>query len=166
MAGLVLALAVIAFGAWYRSSWDQRRIENNLASMLKLVCKEQAESVIVSVSKIRKAAAHLDDRVSIDFGGALPALESRNSCIAFLQQVRTQATSLSVKTYDRKTILATDKRRATMTLTMGAVVKYAGETRKEFREVRIEWAKKEHDWLIREAAVVQTIQPPPFSTVE
>lgn len=162
----VLVFALIALGSWYRSTWDLRRIEKNMTSLLKLASKEQAESVVVSVAKTRKAATYLDEQVSIDFGGLLPGIEGRNACISFLQQTRTMATSLAIKTHDRKTVLAADRQEAAMNLTMEVTVKYAGETAREFRELRIEWVKKKRDWLIREAAVVQTIRPPLFSTVE
>ena len=162
----ILVFALLALGSWYRSSRDLRRIEKNMASLLKLASKEQAESVVASVAKTRRAAAYLDEQVSVDFGGLLPGIEGRNACISFLQQTRTMATSLAIKTHDKKTVLAVDRQEATMNLTMEVTVKYAGETAREFREVRIEWVKKNRDWLIRKAAVVQTIRPPLFSTVD
>ena len=166
LAGSLLALALIAFGVWYRSTWDRRRIENNLSSILELVGKGQAESAILSLSKTRKAVAYLDDRVSVHFGGELADLDSRNACAVFLHQMRALATSLTVNTYDRKTTLSADRRQAVMNLTVEALVQYAGEANREVRKAQIDWIKTEGDWLIRKAAVVQPIQPPRSSTVE
>jgi hypothetical protein len=157
---IVLALLLAGAGWYYRTGRDGRRIHRRLDQLAGLVEKEAGQSPLRTIGKARGIGDYFTSDAVVQLYPILPDPIRQADLAPVLHYVHNQADRLTVRISDRHLEIDRAHGTAHLRLTARGTVHAGASSHSLAHEFALDWIKRDREWYIQKADVVQAIRAP------
>ena len=157
---IALALLLAGAGWYYHAGRDGRRIHRRLNQLTQLVEKEAGQSPLRGISKARAIGGYFTDEAVVQLYPIVPDPIRQSDLAPVLHYAHNQADRLSVRISDRRLDIDRERGTARLRFTARGTVHTGGGSQSMVHEFELDWVKRDREWYIEKAAVVQAIRAP------
>lgn len=162
-AAAAVVLALLFLAAWWTGR-EERRINARLGKLCELASKDGPENAIPSMVRAREFSGYFVETPVIVLESPSMAISDRTELAAIALQIRSSFERIQVRIRDRKLAIRPGKDAADMSVTAQADLTSGGQTETDIREFRIEWVRRNGQWLIAGASAASSIRRPAGTT--
>lgn len=162
-AAAATVLVVLFLAAWWTGR-EERRINSRLGKLCDLASKDGPENAIPSMVRAREFSGYFVETPAVILDSPALTISDRTELAGIVLQIRSSFERIQVRIRDRKLAIRPGKDAADMSVTAQADLTSGGQTETDIREFRIEWVKRNGQWLIAGASAASSIRRPAGTT--